>query len=82
MLDRQAEARGVSRSDIIREAIERHLKPELDAQISRQIIADDERIPQATPDSWGNPADQIASGTRGMFHRLEEEERQNGQRPW
>lgn len=51
-LDQRAAHRGVSRSQVIREAVEAHLAEDHDAEISRQIVAGYERVPQANPDEW------------------------------
>jgi metal-responsive CopG/Arc/MetJ family transcriptional regulator len=37
LLDQRAAARGVSRSQLIREAIEAHLQADLDAEVGRRI---------------------------------------------
>jgi metal-responsive CopG/Arc/MetJ family transcriptional regulator len=46
LLDREAARRGVSRSALIREAIEEHLDAERRAEIGRQIAEGYRRIPQ------------------------------------
>ncbi len=46
LLDREAARRGVSRSALIREAIERHLDAERRAEIDRQIVEGYRRIPE------------------------------------
>jgi metal-responsive CopG/Arc/MetJ family transcriptional regulator len=50
-LDQQAAARGRSRSDLIREAIEHYLTEALDAEIDKQIADGYRRVPQEE-DPW------------------------------
>jgi predicted transcriptional regulator len=81
-LDQRAARRGVSRSRLIREAVEAHLGADLDAEISRRILEGYERVPQSTPDEWGD-AQAWAAGTAARLHRrLDEEERAAGHEPW
>lgn len=81
-LDQRASKRGVSRSQLIREAVEAYLKDDLDAEISRQIIAGYERVPQATPDAWGAPEEWTSAAARDAHRRLDAEERAAGHEPW
>jgi metal-responsive CopG/Arc/MetJ family transcriptional regulator len=46
LLDREAARRNVSRSALIREAIEQHLDAERRAEIGRQIVEGYRRIPE------------------------------------
>lgn len=73
LLDRQAHRRGVSRSQVVREAVERHTVD--DAEIDRSIVEAYTRIPQE-PDPmaelfWEETARALA-----------EEERKAGHDPW
>jgi predicted transcriptional regulator len=54
LLDRRASRDGVSRSQIIRVAIEAYLGEDREREIDRQIIEGYQRIPQGTPDEWGD----------------------------
>lgn len=45
-LDQRAARTGRSRSDLIREAIERYLSEDVEAEIDRQIVEGYRRIPQ------------------------------------
>lgn len=81
-LDQRAARRGVSRSQIIREAIEAHLAGDLDQEIARRIVAGYERIPQATSDEWGDPAAAAATMSGDAHRRLDAEERAAGHDPW
>jgi metal-responsive CopG/Arc/MetJ family transcriptional regulator len=51
-LDQQAAERGVSRSQLIREAIEAYLTEALDAAIDRKIVQAYQRKPQAEDPAW------------------------------
>lgn len=82
MLDQRAAQRGLSRSQLVREAIEAHLADDHEAEISGQILAGYERIPQSTPDEWGAPSDFITGATRDLHRRVDAEERRVGQPPW
>lgn len=53
LLDAEAADRGMSRSAIIREAVERHLGDSIRARMDPDIVAGYQRIPQAEPDEWG-----------------------------
>lgn len=82
VLDERAAQRGVSRSQLIREAITSHLASDLARDISAQIVAGYERIPQGTPDEWGHPDEFAAAASRETFRRLDAEERAAGHEAW
>ena len=82
LLDREAEHRGMSRSALIREAIEQHLDSSRRAEIGRQIVAGYERIPQGVPDEWGSLEDEADTAATETMQRLAEEERAAGFEPW
>ncbi len=54
LLDRRATHDGVSRSQVIRTAIEAYLGEDRQREIDRQIIEGYRRIPPDTPDEWGD----------------------------
>lgn len=74
-LDRQAEQRSVSRSQVVREAIELYTHDEREAEIDRQIVEGYTRIPQE-PD----PLTEYFWAETMMA--LAEEERKAGHEPW
>ncbi len=74
-LDVQADRRRVSRSQVIREAVERYAHDELRAEIDRRIVEGYTRIPQE-PD----PASDLL--TIENARALDEEERAAGHEPW
>jgi predicted DNA-binding protein len=81
-LDQRAARRGISRSSLIREAIEAHLQADQDAEVSRRIIEGYAAIPQAALDQWGDPAATTAATARDLHRRLDAEERAAGDDPW
>jgi Arc/MetJ-type ribon-helix-helix transcriptional regulator len=82
LLDRVAARRGVSRSALIRTAVEQFLEKDEEAAVGRQIVAGYERIPPATPDEWGDLSDMGDEATADLLHRLDAEERAAGHEPW
>ncbi|MBW3575014.1 MAG: ribbon-helix-helix domain-containing protein [Actinobacteria bacterium] len=82
MLDQRAARRGVSRSQLIREAVEAHLADDLEAEISRRILAGYEAVPQSTLDEWGDPSGVAAATARDLHRRLDAEEAEAGQPGW
>lgn len=75
VLDRQARRRSVSRSQVIREAIEQYTHDELEAEIDRQIVEAYTRIPQEDDPAADWAAIEVARA-------LDEEERKAGHEPW
>ncbi len=54
-LDREAARRGVSRSALIREAVESHLNNAIEAEIDRKIVAAYTRVPQTSEElEWAS----------------------------
>ena len=82
LLDREAGRRGVSRSALIREAIQSHLAEAREAEISRQIVEGYRRIPPGTPDEWGDLEALADIANEEMLARLDEEERKAGFERW
>jgi metal-responsive CopG/Arc/MetJ family transcriptional regulator len=77
LLDREAVRRGMSRSALIREAVEAHLHDAREAEIDRQIVEAYTRMPQTEEElAWADAT------TADAMRRLEEEERQFGAEPW
>jgi Arc/MetJ-type ribon-helix-helix transcriptional regulator len=82
VLDQRAAKRAVSRSQVIREAVEAYLASDYDSEISRQVLGGYERIPQSTPDEWGDPTRFTTAAARDAHRRLDAEERAAGHEPW
>jgi predicted transcriptional regulator len=82
VLDQRAAKQGISRSQIIRNAIEAYLGQDYEAEVTRQIIAGYERIPQATTDEWGDPLCFTTAAARQLHQRIDAEERAAGHEPW
>ncbi|MEO6122052.1 MAG: CopG family transcriptional regulator [Acidimicrobiales bacterium] len=81
-LDQRAAKRGVSRSQLIREAVESYIRQDLDAELSRRIVEGYRRHPQWEPDEWGDPLQFTDQTARQLHRRLDEEERRAGDQPW
>jgi metal-responsive CopG/Arc/MetJ family transcriptional regulator len=74
LLDGVAARRGVSRSALIREAIESHLHDEQEAEIDRQIVEAYKRMPQTEEEiEWAE------RGLSEMLRRMDEEEERAGE---
>ena len=81
-LDQRAANRGVSRSQIVREAIEAYVASDLEAELTRRIVAGYERHPQGEPDEWGDPLAFAEDAAREVHQRLAREEADAGHEPW
>jgi Arc/MetJ-type ribon-helix-helix transcriptional regulator len=82
LLDREAARRGVSRSALIRTALEEFLQDDHEAAISRRIVDGYVRIPPETPDEWGDLAETTDRASVDLLRRLDAEERRQGRPPW
>ncbi len=83
-LDQRAAQRGVSRSQVVREAVEAYVASDLEAEISRQIIEGYERQPRAV-DEWGDLEAWMLEAARAADRSLsdeEHEEHEAGLPPW
>lgn len=81
-LDEASVARGVSRSELIREVLMAFLKVSGQDEISRQIVAGYERIPAGALDEWGDLEAQVDGETSALLKTLDAEERRAGLEPW
>jgi predicted transcriptional regulator len=81
-LDAEASRRGLSRSAVIREAVEEHLAADREAAIGRAIIDGYRRIPPGTPDEWGDLEGMADTAGRETAQRLDGEERAAGFDRW
>lgn len=82
VLDEEAAHRGISRSALIREAIEHHLESAVRADTGRRILDGYARIPQSEPDAWGDPGLFADAAGRELVQRLDQEEAEAGIEPW
>ncbi len=82
LLDREAARRGVSRSALIRTALEEFFRNDQEAAISRRIVDGYVRIPPETPDEWGDLAETTDQASVDLLRRLDAEERRQGRAPW
>jgi predicted DNA-binding protein len=85
LLDRRAAREGVSRSQLIREAVEAFLASDRDAALDRQIIDGYTRMPQGgeyDADEWGDLGQLVTALTVDQLRRLSEDEHEAGLEPW
>ncbi len=82
LLDEEAADRGVSRSAIIREAVERHLGDSVRSRMDADIVDGYRRIPQGVLDEWGSLTDAGDASTVETLRRLDAEEQAGGHEPW
>ncbi len=85
LLDRRAAIAHVSRSQLIREAIEAYLAADREAEIDRQIRQGYTRLPQGGEydvDEWGDLGRMVTALTVESLRRLQDEERAAGLEPW
>lgn len=85
LLDRRAAHTGVSRSQLIREAIEAYVSEDREAEIDRQITEGYTRMPQGGEydvDEWGDLGKMVGALSVESLRRLDEEERAAGLEPW
>lgn len=84
LLDAEAARRGVSRSELIRQAVESHLKEASEAEIGRQILEGYTRFPpgEFDIDEWGDPGAQSDANSLENAEALDEEERRAGVEGW
>lgn len=73
-LDEMARSTKSSRSALIREAIENLLAKRHQDAVGRAIVAGYRRVPQATPDKWGDLAALGQRSSREALERLDEED--------
>lgn len=82
LLDGEASRLGVSRSALIRDVLEERLHDAHEARIAGEIVAGYKRVPQATPDEWGELAGQTDRATADLLSRLDHEETAAGLERW
>jgi predicted transcriptional regulator len=84
-LDLVASRAGISRSQLIRQAIEAYLAADEQAQIDREIVDAYTRMPQGGEfdrDEWGDMGGMATALTKESFKNLEQEEQAAGSEPW
>lgn len=81
-LDHRARRDGVSRSQLIRQAVDALLADDEEARIDAAIVEGYRRIPAGTPDEWGDLEAQLDQNTLEALQRVTEEERAAGAEPW
>ena len=84
-LDSSASRAGISRSELIRKAIEAYLAKDKQAEIDREIVDAYTRMPQEGEfdrDEWGDMGEMMNALTEDSLKSLEQEERAAGFEPW
>ena len=81
-LDAVAARRGRSRSALIRDLVADGLRDATSAEDGERIAAGYRRVPQMTPDAWGDPVTSADTATAELLARLDTEERAGGHDPW
>lgn len=82
LLDFRAQHDGVSRSHVIRVAIEAYLGDDRERRLDRQIVEGYRRVPSGPPDEWGDPEAFTDRAALENLRALAEEERAAGHEPW
>jgi metal-responsive CopG/Arc/MetJ family transcriptional regulator len=85
MLDQRAAQEGVSRSQVIREAIVAFFESDRSAAIDRQLVDGYTRMPQGgayDADEWGDMATLMTALTADQARSLAAEEREAELPPW
>jgi predicted transcriptional regulator len=85
LLDERAARMGVSRSQVIRDAIEAYLQSDRAAAIDRQIVEGYTRMPQGgqdDADEWGDLATMMTALTMDQLRQLTADERDSGFQSW
>lgn len=81
-LDETAASRGVSRSALIRDLVAEGLRRAQADSVGQRIAEGYRRVPQMSPDEWGDPATMQDAATGELVRRLDVEERAAGHEPW
>jgi hypothetical protein len=82
LLDEEAARRGVSRSALIREALDRYLAESREQVATRSIVEGYTRMPPTTPDEWGDLGAQADRSTLELLQRLDAEEEAGRGESW
>jgi predicted DNA-binding protein len=82
LLDAEAERRGISRSALIREAVEEHLAEARRTRLGQAVADGYRRVPPATPDEWAGLEELADASTGELLRRLDEEEHREGLGSW
>jgi predicted transcriptional regulator len=85
MLDQRAAQEGISRSQVIREAIVAFFESDRSAAIDRQLVDGYTRMPQGgahDADEWGDMATLMTALTADQARSLAAEEREAELPPW
>jgi Arc/MetJ-type ribon-helix-helix transcriptional regulator len=81
-LDEEATRLGVSRSSLIRTAVEKLLTTSSEHAATERLVAAYRANPPSTPDAWGDLSQAADVATRETMQRLDAEEAAAGFAPW
>lgn len=81
-LDVLAARRRVSRSALIRSAVDGILADDRERHLAEEIVAGYRRIPPGEPDAWGDVEAALDQNTLETLQRVADEERRAGTAPW
>lgn len=85
LLDARAARAGVSRSQLVREALEAFLAEDREKAIDHQIIEGYQRMPQGgeyDADEWGSIGELLVALTMDQMRQADREEREAGLERW
>lgn len=82
LLDRRAARERVSRSQVIRDAVEQYLRADHEAEIDRQIVEGYTRLPDGPDDDWGDLDAWRDALAADRARALDTEERAARTAPW
>lgn len=82
MVDRRAATVGLSRSALIRIALEQFLARDRERALTRAIVDGYRRLPPGTADEWGEMSKMSDQAATDVARRLDAEERGEGHEPW
>jgi predicted transcriptional regulator len=77
-LDARAAREGVSRSQLIRNAIEAFLADDAEREVTERIVAGYRAHPQGVPDAWGDLDAVLEAATLDTLRQLDAEEAERG----
>lgn len=85
LLDRRAARDGVSRSQVVRDAVEAYLASDRESRVDEQIVEGYRRMPQGGEfdvDEWGDLGAMVTGLAAESLRALDSEERAEGGEPW
>jgi len=78
MLDAEARRQGLSRSAVIRNAVDAYLADSRERAVARQLVDAYTAVPQGATDGWGDVTELGRESARRTLSRLDDEEEAAG----